>query len=87
MTLCDAADPDWAVIERAAAFLASAQLGNGEMAPTRSAGRVFSHGTARVRALSDLFSGLGLAAFEERRKARATLTASVRPTRSSAAEG
>jgi lanosterol synthase len=77
MMLCEAQDPDFGAAERAAGFLARAQLGSGEWKKQDPAGLFFRTALLDYELYRSYFPVWALSEFESRRKARI-----VRPTRS-----
>jgi len=74
MTLCEARDPDFAAAERAAAFLARAQLGSGEWPKQDPVGIFFRTAALDYELYRSYFPVWALAEFEARRKARASFS-------------
>ncbi len=79
MTLCEASDPDWGPLERAARFISRAQLGSGEWPRQDPPGLFFRTALLEYVLYRAYFPVWALAVFETRRKARAAL---LLPTRS-----
>lgn len=73
LTLLEGEEPDFAVLERGARFLVSAQLGNGEWPREDPPGLFFRTALLDYALYRSYFPLLSLAWFEERRKAREQL--------------
>jgi lanosterol synthase len=73
LTLCEASDPDFGAIERAAHFLASTQLGNGQWPRQDPPGLFFRTALLEYVLYRSYFPIWALASFETRRAARARL--------------
>jgi lanosterol synthase len=78
MTLCEAQDPDFGAIERAARFIARAQLGSGEWPRQDPPGLFFRTALLEYELYRSYFPVWALAAFEARRKARSPLYTGAR---------
>jgi lanosterol synthase len=87
MTLCEAQDPDFGTIERAARFIARNQLGNGEWPRQDPAGIFFRTALLEYALYRSYFPVWALAAYEARLRARSVLSTRARTlTRSLAPE-
>jgi squalene/oxidosqualene cyclase-like protein len=78
LTLCEAQDPDFAAIARAARFIARAQLGNGEWPREEPAGLFFRTALLEYELYRSYFPVWALAAYEARLKARTPLSTRAR---------
>jgi lanosterol synthase len=75
LTLSEASDPDFGALERAARFLGSVQLGNGQWPRQDPTGLFFRTAQLEYNLYRSYFPVWALAAFETRRAARARLFA------------
>ncbi len=78
LTLCEAQDPDWSAIERAARFIARAQLGSGEWPRQEPSGLFFRTALLDYALYRSYFPVWALAAYEARRAARGVRSARTR---------
>ncbi|HKP57682.1 MAG TPA: FAD-dependent oxidoreductase [Polyangiales bacterium] len=78
MTLCEASDPDFGAIERAARFIARNQLGNGEWPRQEPAGLFFRTALLEYALYRSYFPVWALAAYEARSRARSGLSTRTR---------
>lgn len=78
LTLCEAEDPDFAAIERAARFIARAQFGNGEWPREEPAGLFFRTALLEYELYRCYFPIWALSAYEARVKARSPLSTRTR---------
>jgi lanosterol synthase len=78
LMLCEAEDPDFAAIERAARFIARAQLGNGEWPREEPAGLFFRTALLEYELYRGYFPIWALSAYETRVKARSPLSTRTR---------
>lgn len=78
LMLCEAQDPDWGAIERAARFVARAQLGSGEWPRQEPAGLFFRTALLDYALYRSYFPVWALAAYEARRAARSALATRTR---------
>jgi lanosterol synthase len=81
LTLCEASDADFGALERAATFLGSTQLGNGQWPRQDPTGLFFRTALLEYALYRSYFPVWALAAFETRRAARARLFVPARATR------
>jgi squalene cyclase len=78
LTLCDAQDPDFDAVERAARFIARAQLGSGEWPQEEPVGLFFRTALLDYALYRSYFPLWALAAYEARRATRGTRSTRTR---------